>query len=76
MGRVKSFFDTRKFRFTFCGWGRRICGYCGYRFEPDDCITKVSYNGEAEYFHDFCLDEMDGKEALQHFGITCEEVEI
>ena len=67
-------------RFWFAGsrWSRMICPCCGYRFELDDAITKITVGDKTEYFHEDCLDELDGREVLEYFKdeVEIEEVEI
>ena len=65
-----------KFWFANSKWSRMICPCCGDRFVIDDSITKITIGGNAEYFHEDCLTEMNGKEALTFFKAEIEEVEI
>lgn len=66
----------RKFWFANSRWSREICPCCGYRFELDDGIIRATIGDKTEYFHEDCLKEMDGQEALEFFGAEIEEVEI
>lgn len=69
-------FNIRKFRFSWCGWGKIKCEHCGYRFEADDNIIKLSLSNNIKYVHDFCRDEMDAEETMNMFGIEMEEVAV
>jgi hypothetical protein len=68
----------RKFWFANSRWSREICPCCGYRFELDDSIIRVTVGDKTEYFHEDCLKEMNGQEALEMFKaeIEIEEVEL
>ena len=63
-------------RFALCVRKRIICSCCGYASEPGDGVVRVTVGNIIKYFHEDCLSDMDGKEALGHFGIEIEEVEI
>ena len=65
-----------KFWFANSRWSKMVCPCCGYRFEIDDSIIKISIGDSVEYFHEDCLTEMSGKEALEMFKADIEEVEI
>ena len=67
---------AHKIWFNNSKWSRLICPCCGYRFEITDAITRISIGGNEKYFHDDCLFEMSGNEALEHMGAVIEEVEI
>ena len=72
-----SFKETaRKIWFKNSRWSRLICPCCGFRFELDETITKISIGETEEYFHDDCFAEMTGQEALEHMGAEIEEVEL
>ncbi len=53
-----------------------ICMWCGYRFEDGDEVIRITSYNEAKYVHDFCFEEMNGREAFELFGINFEEIEI
>ncbi len=76
MGALKEF--ARRFWFANSRWSREICPCCGYRFEIDDVIIGVTIGGKTEYFHEDCLDELDGREILEYFKdeVEIEEVEF
>lgn len=74
MGTMKTM--LRKFWFANSRWSKMVCPCCGDRFEIDDAITKISIGNMEEYFHEDCLDEMNGKEALEMFKAEIEEVEL
>ena len=65
-----------KLFFRNSGYGKVICPCCGDRFEYDDIIIRISMGDRREYFHEDCLSEMSGKEALEMFKAEIEEVEI
>ena len=65
-----------RFWFANSRWSREICPCCGYRFELDDAITKITVGDKTEYFHEDCLKEMNGQEALEMFKAEIEEVEL
>lgn len=66
----------RRFKFANSRWSRMICPCCGERFSHDDIIMKISIGETSVYFHEECLSELDGKEALEFFEAEIEEVEI
>ena len=74
MGAMKTM--LRRFWFANSRWSREICPCCGYRFELDDSIIRVTVGEKTEYFHKDCLSELDGQEALEMFKAEIEEVEI
>lgn len=65
-----------RFWFANSRWSKMICPCCGDRFEIDDAIIKISIGNMEEHFHEDCLTEMNGKEALAFFKAEIEEVEI
>ena len=71
---IKTIID--KIWFKNSRYSRMICPCCGFRFEMDDCIVKITVADKTEYFHEDCLSEMGSKETLEHFNAIIEEVEI
>jgi hypothetical protein len=67
---------AHKIWFANSRWSRMVCPCCGYRFELEDSIIRITVGDNTKYFHEDCLKEMNGQEALEFFEVEIEEVEI
>ena len=69
-------FNSKKIRFLWSDLSKIKCEHCGYKFEDDDSIKRLSLGNDVKYIHEFCLDDMDNKEALELFGVDVKDVAV